>query len=616
MNEALGNVGTTVRYLEPVAVRSENHGLGLTALVEAMRAGEVEVLVTIGANPAYSAPSALDFASALSNVGLSVHQGAYYDETAAISDWHAPLSHSLEAWSDARGHDGTATIMQPLIAPMFGGRSAHEMLALLAGDERSGFEIVQDYWQGRVSGDFNDFWRRTVYGGVVAGSGASEVEVGVRGFAAELPGEGDLTALFRLDPSVGDGRHANNAWLQELPNPFTKLTWDNTALLSPATAEALGVHNEDLVTVTVEGRSVIAPVWIQPGQVAGTVVLNLGYGRRQAGGVGSDIGFDAYALRPAASTWSAAATVTAAGGSLKLADTQTHHALEGTGERRHIIRRGTLEEFRAEPEHPHFVHPIEHEASDLYPEYVYESYAWGMVIDMSVCNGCNACVSACQAENNVPIVGKDQVRIGREMHWIRVDSYYAGSVDDPEFFSMPMACQHCEKAPCEPVCPVGATVHDHEGLNVMVYNRCVGTRYCSNNCPYKVRRFNFLQYAELKTNATELSLANNPDVTVRSRGVMEKCTYCVQRISTARIASNNEGRAIRDGEIVTACEAACPSEAIVFGDLNDPHSRVTATKGSPLNYALLEELNVAPRTTYLAKVSNPNPRLVTEGVHS
>jgi molybdopterin-containing oxidoreductase family iron-sulfur binding subunit len=616
MNAALGGVGTTVRYLEPVALRPENQGQSLAELVTAMNAGEVEALVMIGTNPVYSAPADLDFAAALGNVGLSVHHGLYFDETAVASSWHAPLAHSLESWSDARAFDGTATIVQPLIAPMFGGRSAHELLEVLAGGDRSGYDVVRDYWRGRVSGSFEDFWRRTVYSGVVAGSASPEVNVAAGAIDAELPRGAELTALFRLDPSIGDGRHANNGWLQELPNPFTKLTWDNTALLSARTAEELGVRNEDLVTVTVDGRSVTAPVWIQPGQAHGTVVLNLGYGRTQAGRVGSDIGFDAYSVRPAASPWAAAATVATAGGSLRLSDTQTHHALEGTGERRHIIRRGTLEEFRAEPEHPHFVHPVEHHESDLYPEYVYESYAWGMVIDMSVCNGCNACVTACQAENNIPIVGKEQVRIGREMHWIRVDSYYAGDIDNPEFFSMPMACQHCEQAPCEPVCPVGATVHDHEGLNVMVYNRCVGTRYCSNNCPYKVRRFNFLQYAELNTNATELSLANNPDVTVRSRGVMEKCTYCTQRISTARIESNNEGRAIRDGEVVTACEAACPNQAIVFGDLNDPNSRVTAAHNSKLNYALLEELNVRPRTTYLAKVSNPHPSLHTDGGHS
>jgi len=415
--------------------------------------------------------------------------------------------------------------------------------------------------------------------------------------------------MLRPDPSLEDGRWANNGWLQELPKPFTKLTWDNAALLSARTAEGLGVRNEDLLELTVNGRTVTVPVWILPGQADGTVLLHLGFGREAAGRVGDGVGVNGYRLLEGNVGAAPEVAASAARGRARLASTQLHAALEGTGERRHIVRHGTLAELRAEPEHPHFVHPVEHLDADLYPDYTYDGYAWGMVIDMSVCTGCNACVTACQSENNVPIVGKDQVLVGREMHWIRVDGYYAGSIDDPEYYQMPMACQHCEKAPCEPVCPVGATVHDDEGLNVMVYNRCVGTRYCSNNCPYKVRRFNYLQYAELESNATELSLANNPDVTVRSRGVMEKCTYCTQRISRARIDANNEDRRIRDGEVMTACQAACPTEAIVFGDTNDPDARVSAEKGSVLNYAVLEELNTVPRTTYLAHVRNPHPAL-------
>ncbi len=610
MNEALGNVGRTVRYHQPVEARPEDHGASLRDLAQAMNDGSVEVLVTIGGNPVFTAPADVAFGAALDSVSLSVHLGHYLDETGTRSSWHAPLVHELEAWSDARSSDGTTTIMQPLIAPLFGGRSAHELLAVLLGDDASGYDIVRSYWRGRVEGDFDDFWRRTVYRGTVAGSEAAGEEPSLQPFAIDIPEETDLQAVFRLDPSIGDGRHANNGWLQELPNPFTKLTWDNVALLSPTTAEQLGVANEDLLTLSAGGRDVEAPVWVQPGQAVGTVVLNLGYGRTHAGRIGSGLGFDAYALRSGGEPWSTAVAAQPARGRFKLADTQTHHALDGTGERRHIVRSGSLVAFQNEPAKPHFAHPVEEHESNLYPDYVYESYAWGKVIDMTVCTGCNACVAACQAENNIPIVGKDQVRIGREMHWIRVDSYYKGDIDNPEFFSMPMACQQCEQAPCEPVCPVGATVHDHEGLNAMVYNRCVGTRYCSNNCPYKVRRFNFLQYAELGTNATELSLANNPDVTVRSRGVMEKCTYCTQRIAQARITSNNEGRTIRDGEVVTACQAACPTDAIVFGDINDPNSVVTQTKTSAINYTVLDELNTVPRTSYLAKVTNPNPRLV------
>jgi len=386
--------------------------------------------------------------------------------------------------------------------------------------------------------------------------------------------------------------------------------------VAPSTAERLGVSSHDRLTLVADGIEVVLPVWVQPGQAPDVISVALGFGRRAAGRVGNGVGTDVYPLRSHANAWSRTVTATRASGRHRLATTQMHKSLEGTGERRHIVRSGTIGELRADPAHPHFVHPVTHAKSDLLPDFPYDSYAWGMVIDMTVCTGCNACVTACQSENNIPIVGKEQVIIGRELHWIRVDAYYKGDLDDPEFYNMPVACQHCEKAPCEPVCPVAATVHDSEGLNVMVYNRCVGTRYCGNNCPYKVRVFNYLQFAELAVNATELSLANNPDVTVRSRGVMEKCSYCVQRISGARIEAHNAGRRIRDGDVVTACQSACPSEAIVFGDINDPQSAVTLAKGSVLNYALLEELNTVPRTSYLARVKNPHAALApAEGVH-
>ncbi|MDZ7801577.1 MAG: TAT-variant-translocated molybdopterin oxidoreductase [Trueperaceae bacterium] len=610
MNEALDAVGRTVSLREPVEMRPESHAESLGELVDAMNAGEVERLVILGANPVYTAPAALDFAAALRRVGTSLHMGLYRDETGSATTWHVPEAHHLETWSDARAFDGTANVMQPLIQPFYGGRAPHELLSLLSGaPDASAHDLVRETWRQRVDGDFEGFWRDTVHRGTVRDSAASEVDASLGSLDLSLPPRSDeLTLVLRPDPSLGDGRWSNNGWLQELPKPFTKLTWDNAALLSAATAESLGVRNEDLLDLEVEGRSVTAPVWILPGQADGVVVLHLGYGREAAGRVGDGVGVDAYRLM-GRTPGPAPVRAAKARGRQELASTQLHAALDGTAERRHIVRHGTLQDLQAEPDHPSFVHPVEHHESDLRNDYVYESYAWGMVIDMSVCTGCNACVTACQAENNVPIVGKDQVRIGREMHWIRVDGYFAGGVDDPDFYHMPMACQHCERAPCEPVCPVGATVHDSEGLNVMVYNRCVGTRYCSNNCPYKVRRFNYLQYAELEGNATELSLANNPDVTVRSRGVMEKCTYCTQRISRARVDANAEDRAIRDGEIVTACQAACPSEAIVFGDTNDPESRVTATKRSVLNYAVLEELNTVPRTTYLAHVRNPHPAL-------
>jgi molybdopterin-containing oxidoreductase family iron-sulfur binding subunit len=611
INGALGNLGATVTLHEPVEAQPESHRASLRALVEAMRRGEVSTLVLAGGNPVHTAPADLAFDEALEAVDLSVHLGLYRDETGQATTWHVNEAHHLEGWSDARAFDGTVSILQPLIRPFYGGRTAHELLALLAGrPEATSHDVVRETWSARVEGDVDAFWREAVYRGAVPGSAAPRVEATPSLGELDLPlATDDLVLLLRPDPSLEDGRWANNGWLQELPKPFTKLTWDNAALLSPRTAEALEVRNEDRLELRRNGRSVTAPVWILPGQADGTVLLHLGFGRTAAGRVGDGVGVDAYRLLEGDVGAAPEVEARKARGRDRLASTQLHAALEGTGERRHIVRHGTLAQLRAEPDHPHFVHPVEHLDADLYPDVAYDGYAWGMVVDMSVCTGCNACVTACQSENNVPIVGKDQVLVGREMHWIRVDGYYAGDIDDPDYYQMPMACQHCEKAPCEPVCPVGATVHDDEGLNVMVYNRCVGTRYCSNNCPYKVRRFNYLQYAELESDATELSLANNPDVTVRSRGVMEKCTYCTQRISRARIDANNEDRPLRDGEVVTACQAACPTEAIVFGDVNDPGSRVSAEKASVLNYAVLEELNTVPRTTYLANVKNPHPAL-------
>ena len=605
MNDVLGNVGATVEYLAPaeaVAPLTDP----LPELAASMQAGEVQALFMLGVNPVHTAPRASGFAAALERVQFSAHLGMYADETAGLSRWHVPQAHFLETWTDLRAYDGTVSIAQPLIRPFYGGLNENQFLAALEGDTGSdAYDLLNAYWSSRVTGSFDSFWRNSLYAGSVAGSASAVVSTSLQPLAApQVPATDGYTVLFRPDPSIEDGRWANNGWLQELPKPFTKLVWDNAALISARDAEQLGVANGNLLEITVDGRSLTVPAWILPGQAAGSITVHLGFGRTAGGRIGTGIGFNANELRPATG-FSAAGSVRVAGGSHQLVSTQMHHALEGTGEARHIVRHGTLEEFRAEPEHPHFVHPVAHHESDLYPDYEYNSYKWGMVIDMNVCTGCNACVVACQSENNIPIVGKEQVAVGREMHWLRIDNYYGGSIDNPDYYHQPMLCQHCEKAPCEPVCPVGATVHDHEGLNVMVYNRCVGTRYCSNNCPFKVRRFNYLQFAELSNNATELSMAANPDVTVRSRGVMEKCTYCTQRISSARITAGNEGRTIRDGEVVTACQAACPTQAIVFGDLNDPESRVVQERRSPLNYTLLEELNLYPRNTYVARVRNP-----------
>jgi molybdopterin-containing oxidoreductase family iron-sulfur binding subunit len=586
----------------------------LRALVDDMKAEKVEFLVILGGNPAYTAPSDFEFSAAMEKVALRVHCSSHDDETAALCHWHIPESHSLEAWSDARAYDGTVTIIQPLIAPLHASKSFHEVLAALLGQESSGHDIVRKYWESQqTGGDFETFWRKALHDGVVAGTTFAPRTVSLasgewsRLDAQPQPAAASaevMEVIFRPDSSIWDGRFANNGWLQELPKQLTKLTWDNAALLSPATAERLSLSNMEVVELQYKERTVRASVWILPGQPDNTVTVHLGYGRTHAGRVGTGMGFNAYALRTSDSPWfGAGLTIKRTGERYPLACTQDHQSMEG----RHLVRSGTLAHFK---QHPHFVHEMAHDPPPeltLYPEVKYEGRAWGMTIDTSACIGCGACITACQSENNIPIVGKEQVIIGREMHWIRVDRYYSGELDNPEAHHQPVPCMQCENAPCEPVCPVGATVHNNEGLNDMVYNRCVGTRYCSNNCPYKVRRFNFLLYQDW--DAPTLKMQRNPDVSIRSRGVMEKCTYCVQRINVARITAEKEDRAIRDGEIVTACQAACPAEAIVFGDLNDKESQVAKMKASPLNYGLLTELNTRPRTTYLARLKNPNPEI-------
>jgi molybdopterin-containing oxidoreductase family iron-sulfur binding subunit len=408
--------------------------------------------------------------------------------------------------------------------------------------------------------------------------------------------------VFRPDPTVYDGRFANNGWLQELPKPITKLVWDNAALVSPATAERLNVANEDIIEIKVDGRAIRAPVWISPGHAPESITLFLGYGRTRAGSLGSNRGYNVNSIRTSSAPWFAQnVEVRKTGDRYTLVSTQTHQLMEN----RHLVRRTTVGDYGKDPEFAKKQVEAPPQELTLYPEYSPEGYAWGMAIDLSTCIGCNACVVACQAENNIPVVGKVQAGRAREMHWLRIDTYYDGTTDDPQVLFQPMMCHHCEKAPCEPVCPVGATTHSAEGLNEMTYNRCVGTRYCSNNCPYKVRRFNFFDFHA--DEGRSMALLYNPDVTVRSRGVMEKCTYCVQRINHARIDAKNEDRPIRDGEIVTACQATCPTDAIVFGNIADPSSRVSNLKAEPRNYGVLAELNTRPRTTYLAKLTNPSP---------
>ena len=625
MNRALGNVGQTVVYTQTVDVEPIDQDDSLRTLVADMNAGKVELLIILGGNPVYNVPADLNFSQALDKVATRVYLAQFIDETAERCQWQIPEAHFLEAWSDARGHDGTASIVQPLIAPLYSGRSAHDVIGAFSDQpERSAYDLVRSYWaQARPSADFDRDWRRWLHDGVIAGTAfepkAVTLTADAAAAASDATGAG-MEISFRPDPAVYDGRFSNNPWLQELPKPITKLVWDNAVMTSPSTAEKLRAANEvssrggehgtidsDVVELKYKGRSLKGPIFAVPGHPDDCVTVHLGYGRTRAGHIGTGPGFNAYAVRTSDGLWSGGGVEAATtGDSFPLACTQYHHLMEGRG----MVRAVTKEEFIKDPKSVHegFEEPLR--TITLYPEFKYDGYKWGMSIDVNACIGCNACVVACQAENNIAVVGKDQVLRGREMHWIRIDAYYAGEHTEAgglETYFQPVPCMQCENAPCEVVCPVGATVHSHEGLNDMVYNRCVGTRYCSNNCPYKVRRFNYLLYSDFDT--PSLKLARNPDVTVRSRGVMEKCTYCVQRITVAKIESEKANRKIADGEIKTACQQTCPSDAVVFGDLNDPNSRVARLQAEERNYSMLADLNTRPRTTYLAAVRNVNPEL-------
>ena len=605
INQALGNLGQTVTYLEvpaPALVMRP-----LADFVQALAGSAAKTLLIAGFNPVYDLPGDLGFAEALAKVPQSIHLGLYDDETGSRCRWHVPETHYLEMWSDLLAIDGTPSLIQPLIEPLYPeAASIHEVLSLFIDTPpQKGYDIVHGFWLSRLTGDAENAWTRSLNKGIVvdrisaATTAQGTVSALTPSVAAPTP-VGGIEILFRPDPSVFDGRYANNAWLQELPAPLTKLTWDNAALLSPRTADRLKLKTGDVVTIAVENRSVEAPVWIEPGQADDTLTLPLGYGRTHAGRVGNNVGFNANLLRASDQLWSTSgATLTPTGRTHQFATTQHHFSMDGHG----LIQVESLAKSRIDPAAAKLNSPEPGHDETLYPNYAYPNYAWAMSVDLSTCTGCNACIVACQAENNIPVVGREQVAKGREMHWLRVDRYYEGAPEDPQIHFQPVPCMQCENAPCEVVCPVGATTHSSEGLNEMTYNRCVGTRYCSNNCPYKVRRFNFLEYSD-ESDPT-LALQKNPDVTVRSRGVMEKCTYCVQRIEAVRIRSEEEMRPIRDGEIVTACQSACPADAIVFGNLNDPHSRVARLKALPRDYGLLAELNTRPRTTYLAKVINP-----------
>ena len=704
MNATLGNVGKTVFYTDPLEANSVDQIQSLRELVADIEAEKVEGLIIIGGNPAYDTPIdlRLDYnrfeRNGKTKVKLRAHLSLYNNETSDICHWHIPAAHYLESWGDARAFDGTVTLVQPLIAPLYDGKTAHEMLALFSDNyDKKPYEIVREYWRtsgvrGQGSGagaaqanrsnevstgsgsnrvqqsraipavqeaggtpatrpqdagaptvatDFDSSWRKWLHDGFIPNTALPAKSVAPKSDWAALNQDGRVPALpantyelvFRSDPSIYDGRFANNGWLQELPKPLTKVTWDNVAYVSPATAQKLGVtapnYEEDtkgkqafvdMVKLGLGDKTVnkSVPVWVMPGQPDDVITIHLGYGRTLGGRIAPNVGFSAYDIRRSDMPWTAAgAWVNKTGQRYELATTQVHFSLMAPSETkpRDILREYSVTDYERDKDHlreeqAHLKEEL-HELS-LYPEFDYKNqglgYAWGMSIDLNSCIGCNGCMVACQAENNIPIVGKEQVARGRSMHWIRVDSYFKGEEAKPEGpFFQPVPCMHCENAPCEPVCPVHATVHSAEGLNDMVYNRCVGTKYCSNNCPYKVRRFNFFLYNDWDTPTYQLM--RNPDVSVRSRGVMEKCTYCVQRIQASKIQSEIEGRPVRDGEIVTACQQVCPTEAIVFGNINDPNSKVSKLKALERDYGLLAELNTRPRTTYLAALRNPNPEI-------
>jgi MoCo/4Fe-4S cofactor protein with predicted Tat translocation signal len=648
LNSALGNIGATVEY-KPSALALLNgetpSAEAISALASAMSAGQVETLVILDANPAFATPADLDFAGKLAKVKHVLNLASEANETSALSEWQLPMNHFLEEWGDGLAADGTASIAQPLIQPLYNTIGAAELLAGLSGYPfRKSHDIVKEYWRKQGGVDYEHAWRQWLHDGVIPRTAHASVHpASVAGALAKLPGAPKAAGteiIFRHHPNLYDGRYANNAWLQELPDPVTKLTWDNAVLVSPKLADKLGIaaklltdeksgtrmgeyRNRPMVRVTVGGKTLEAVAWILPGLSDETAVLHFGYGRRAVGKVGAGSGFDAYALMSNASPyWAGDAKIEATGGEYEVACTQDHWSMEN----RPIVREAALEvyeenkeeSFSEEKWNEHPVDPKTGLEKSLWGEAPFSKQGdrgdydfsvgqqWGMVVDLNNCTGCNTCLLACTAENNVPVVGKEQVLRGREMHWIRLDRYFTGDVDNPEMVFQVMACQQCENAPCEEVCPVAATVHSHEGLNDMAYNRCIGTRYCSNNCPYKVRRFNFFNYTNQWKNST-LAMQKNPDVTVRFRGVMEKCTYCVQRINRARIQYKNKGQeTIPDGAVVPACAQACPTDAIVFGNINDPESRVAKLKKHPRNYGVLKDLNTKPRTTYLGRVRNPN----------
>ncbi|MGD0462433.1 MAG: TAT-variant-translocated molybdopterin oxidoreductase [Tepidisphaeraceae bacterium] len=641
INDKIGAIGSTVTLLEEPSADREHHFDSLADLTKQLKAKQITTLFILGGNPAYDAPADLDFGTALKSAQTSVHLSLYDNETSHLCTWHVPRAHYLEAWGDARAWDGTISICQPLIQPLYNGKSSDQMLALLTQEgETETDAIVRKTFADPLD---EPSWRRALNDGLVPDSAFKAVSASVNAPAAQLwPAAKGYEVRFLQDSKLYDGRFATSGWLQELPDPLTKIVWDNAAVISPKDAEALDVATGDVVKIGIGERSLEIAAFVLPGQPVGVIGLALGYGRTMGEHIGSDVGVNTYSLRTSGAMYFASADVSKTGTTYELATTQDHHLFDtlGIDERQErvgekhksaeIIKETTAAELKRDPKL--FERNAEGGISlpQLYepPREFNDPHAWGMAVDLSKCIGCHACVIACQAENNVPIVGKDQVLKNRQMHWIRIDRYFKGSADDPspEIVFQPVTCQHCENAPCEEVCPVGATMHDSEGLNVMVYNRCVGTRYCSNNCPYKVRRFNYLDWQsqdprhdkypkpylglpdqqQLETIPQVKQMMYNPEVTVRMRGVMEKCTFCIQRIHKTTIDKRAHGEPLKDGEIMTACQQSCPTQAIVFGDLNDGKSKVSRWHGDRRAYGLLDEaLNTKPRNKYLAKVSNP-----------
>lgn len=649
INVALGNDGQAVDYIEIPHGEDHNNREAFGELVQDLNDGNIDTVVLVGTNPAFTAPADLNFADAVSNAGQVIHLSDYYDETSKLANWHINRAHFLEAWGDGYSYSGTRSIIQPQIEPLYSGVSEIEFLnTILTGEQSKGYDLVQETWNSYYTNDFKSQWNKALHDGLADAQTFSAASVSITStFNSEAnnfisnaqPADG-MELVIRPDSTVFDGRYANNGWLQELPKPMTKITWDNVALMSKKTADELGVKEAGLgkaevevISITVDGTTIELPAWVQPGHADDSITITVGYGREGIGRVANKAGVDTYPLRTTDNMLFASnVSVEKTGKTYEIASTQDHNTMEG----RSLLRHATLQEYKENPNFSTYESAYDAEmpgealAEELgqenlpsifnsidEQEYPEGEPQWGMSIDLNTCTGCGVCTIACTAENNIPVVGKREVSRGREMHWIRNDRYFDGDVNDPKALHQPVSCMHCELAPCEQVCPVAATTHSEDGMNQMTYNRCIGTRYCANNCPYKVRRFNFFNYSkEFLTGGDDpeiIQMAMNPEVTVRFRGVMEKCTYCVQRVNRAKInrsiETNGETKKPEDGTVETACQQACPADAIYFGDLTDPESEVVKTKKNNRNYLLLEELNTRPRTSYLAKVRNPNPKL-------